>query len=62
MHTIPGPSLMAVWSKALPLNASRISPLVRIAAGASEKVASDLGLDGGFRQVLRFPPLVTTPG
>ena len=29
-------------------------------AGACEKVASDLGLGGGFRRVLRFPPPVTT--
>ena len=27
---------------------------------ACEKVASDLELGGGFRQVLRFPPLLTT--
>ena len=25
-----------------------------------EKVYSDLGLDGGFRRVLRFPPSLTT--
>ena len=25
-----------------------------------EEVASDLGLGGGFRRVLRFPPLLTT--
>ena len=25
-----------------------------------EKVASDLGLDSGFRRVLRFPPIPTT--
>ena len=25
-----------------------------------EKVASDLGLDGVFRRILRFPPLLTT--
>ena len=29
-------------------------------AGACGKVASDLGLGGGFRRVLRFPPPVTT--
>ena len=33
---------------------------VRILAWACEKVASDLGLGGGFRCVLRFPPLLTT--
>ena len=47
--------MMAVWSKALPLTASR----VRIVAGACEKVESDLVLGGGFRQVFRFPPPVT---
>ena len=30
--------------------------VVRIPPGACEKVASDLGLGGGFRRVLRFPP------
>ena len=40
---------MAVWSKALPLTASCLSPLcVGIPPGACEKVASDLGLCGGF--------------
>ena len=29
-------------------------------AWACEKVASDLGLGGGFGQVLRFPALFTT--
>ena len=33
---------------------------VRIPAWACEKVASDLGLGGGFRRLLRFPPLLTT--
>ena len=33
---------------------------VRIPASACEKVASDLGLGGGFHGVLRFPPLLTT--
>ena len=33
---------------------------VRIPAGACEKVNSDLGVGGGFRRVLRFPPLLTT--
>ena len=34
--------------------------LKRIPAWACEKDASDLGLGGGFRRVLRFPPLLTT--
>ena len=33
---------------------------VRILAWACEKVASELGLGGGFRRVLRFPPQLTT--
>ena len=33
---------------------------VRVPAWACEKVASDVGLGGGFRQVLRFPTLLTT--
>ena len=33
---------------------------VRIPAWTCEKVASDLGLGGGFRRVLWFPPLLTT--
>ena len=33
---------------------------VRIPAWACEKVASNLGLGGGFRRVLQFPPLLTT--
>ena len=56
-------ALMAVRSKALPLTASCLSLTtvrVRIPPGACEKVASDLGLDGCFRRVLRFPPPVTT--
>ena len=32
----------------------------RIPTGACEKVATDLGLGGGFRRGLRFPPPVTT--
>ena len=58
-----GPALTAVWSKAPPLTARCLSPLpawVRILAWACEKVASDLGLGGGFRRVLRFPPPHTT--
>ena len=39
----------------VPLTASCLSPLSR----ACEKVASDLGLGGGFRQVIRVPPTVT---
>ena len=33
---------------------------VRIPPEACEKVASDLGLCGGFRRVLLFPPPITT--
>ena len=33
---------------------------VRSIHWACEKVASDLGLGGGLRRVLRFPPLHTT--
>ena len=33
---------------------------VRIPAWVCEKVASDLGLGGGFRRVRRFPQLLTT--
>ena len=40
---------MAVWPKAPPLTAI-----------VCEKVASDLGLGGGFRRVLQFSPLLTT--
>ena len=50
---------MAMWSKALPLYASCLSPLPGF-PGACEKVASDLELGGGFRRVLRFPAPVTT--
>ena len=32
----------------------------QITPGACEQVASDLGLGGGFHQVFRFPPPVTT--
>ena len=52
---------MAVWSNALPLTASSLpTAQVQIPARASNEVASDLGLGGGIRQVLRFPPLLTT--
>ena len=33
---------------------------VRILAGASEKVASDFALGGGFHPVLQFPPPLAT--
>ena len=40
-----GPSLIAKWSKALPLGAHRLSPVpgLGILEGACEKVAGDLG-------------------
>ena len=41
--------------KNIPNIRSLLQPL-----GACEKVASDLGLGGGFCRVLRFPPLLTT--
>ena len=47
---------MAVWPKELPLTTAR----VRIRGRAFEKIISDLGLGGGFRRLLRFPPLVIT--
>ena len=52
---------MAVWSKAPPLTARYLSSLYlsRIPAWACAKVASDLELGGGFRRVLRIPPLLT---
>ena len=50
-----GPALMAVWSKALPLTASCLSPLPGFESLPGQ-VASDLGLGGGFRRVLWFPP------
>ena len=56
------PALTTAWSKASPLTARCLSPLpgFRIPALVGEKVACDLGLGGGFRQVLRFPPPLTT--
>ena len=42
------------------MSESLTSAWVRIPAWACGKVASDLGLGGGFRRVLRFPPLLTT--
>ena len=39
---------------------SLTSVLVRISAWVCEKVASVMGLGGGFRRVLRFSPLLTT--
>ena len=48
---------MAERSKAPPLTVNCLTPArVRIPAWASEKVASDLGLGDGIRQVLRIPP------
>ena len=56
-----GPALMAIWSKALPLIASCLSHCpVSNPIRACEKVASDLGLGGGFCWVLQFPPPLTT--
>ena len=54
-----GPALMTVWSKAPPLTARCLAPLPGF-EWACEKVASDLGLGGGFCQVLRFHPPHTT--
>ena len=53
---------MAMWSKVLPLTASCLSPLsgIEFYLGHVKKVASDLGLGGGFRWVLHFSPPVTT--
>ena len=61
-HYIQGPALTAVWSKEPPLTVRCLSPLsgFESRSGHFEKVASDLGLGGGFRLVLRFPPLLTT--
>ena len=51
---------MTMWSKAMPLTGSCLSPLPGFESHwASEKVASDLGLGGGFRRALRFPLPVT---
>ena len=49
---------MALWSTALPLTASCLSSLpgFKSQPGASEEVASDLRLGGGFCWVLQFPP------
>ena len=47
---------MAAWFKALSLIALCLSPLY----GACEEVASYLGLCGGLRRVLLFPPPLTT--
>ena len=46
-----------MWCKALPKAPSCLSVTawLRIPAGVCEKVASDLGLGGGFRLVLPFP-------
>ena len=50
------PALVAMWSKELPLTANRLSrlPMIKSRTG-NEKVASELGLGGGFRRVLWFP-------
>ena len=49
LQGLPGPAQVAVWSKALPLTASCLSPLgFLFPAGACEKVASDLELGAGF--------------
>ena len=50
-----GRPLIVKWSKALPLILGR-----SLSRMACEKVASDLGLDGGFCWLLRFPPQITT--
>ena len=59
-----GPALMVVWSKTLPLTASCLSQCHYCPGSnptrACDKVASDLGLVGGLRVVLRFPPPVKT--
>ena len=57
-----GTSLMGERFKTLSLTACSRSLLhvVRIRAWICHKVASDLGLGGSFRWVLRFPPLLTT--
>ena len=48
---------MAVWSNALPLTASYLSPLSGFESPrVSEKVASDLVWGGGFRRLHRFLP------
>ena len=51
---------MVEWSNVLPLTACCLSGQVQILAGADEKVASDLGLGNGFRQVLQCSPPLTT--
>ena len=56
-----GSAMMAVWFTDCTL--SLTTTWVRIMASvawACENVASDLGLGGGFRRVLWFPPLLTT--
>ena len=53
---------MAVWSKALPLNTSCLPPLPGFESqpGHVRKLQCDLGLGGGFRRVLWFPPPAMT--
>ena len=54
---VKGPALMALRSKAFAKALSCHLPLPRFESHrACEKVASDLGLDGGFRWILLFPP------
>ena len=60
----PRAVLMAMWSKALPLTACLLSfttAWVRIPAAACEKVASDLGLGGGFPGYFPPPSHLVTP-
>ena len=55
-----GPAMMAMWSKAPPLSARSLSPLSGLdtRSGHVRKLPVTLGIGGGFRRVLRFPPLV----
>ena len=61
-----GAALMALWSYALSLTASCLSPMPEfeyrspVSVVACEKVSRDLWLGGHFCQVLRFPPPLTT--
>ena len=51
-----------VWSKALPLTASCLSPLPRFKSQPEHvrKLPVTFGLGGGFRRILLLPPPVTT--
>ena len=52
---------MADWSKMLPLTTRcRHHCQGQIPAGAREQFDTDIGLVGGFRRVLWFPPPLTT--